>query len=237
MEANKETNKETNLEKNNEMLRGKKFVASYSGGKDCILAIHRAVKAGLKPVELITTFNTDAERSWFHGMSEELLRIVSASLGIPVKLVKTSGAEYSDNFEKALSGAKANGAEVCIFGDIDLKGHLEWCSARCEKTGLTPWFPLWNESRKELVYEGIDAGFLSVIKIVDTNRLSEEFLGKVLNRDIVNEIEESGADICGENGEYHTFTFNGPLFSNAIEFSIRGKIKQDKYIFLDIAAP
>jgi uncharacterized protein (TIGR00290 family) len=189
-------------------LKGKKFVASYSGGKDSIFAVYKAIRAGLEPVELITTYNE--KRSWFHGMAESLLKRVSASVKIPLTLIRTPGGLYQEYFEKALAASKEKGAKVCVFGDIDIEGHLQWCSDRCETVGLIPYFPLWKESRKKLVYDFIDTGFKTVITIVDTTRMPDEFLGQVLTRDAANAIEKSGADICGENGEYHTFAFDGP---------------------------
>lgn len=215
-------------------LKGKKFIASYSGGKDSILAIHRAIQSGLVPLGLITTYNTDANRSWFHGVTEHLLHKVSDSLAIPLTLIKTSGEKYEENFEKTLSDAKSNGAEVCVFGDIDIEGHLEWCTLRCEKTGLIPYFPLCKEERKKLVYEFIDSGFSAIITIVNTTYISEDFLGKVLSREVADSIERSGADICGENGEYHTFVFNGAIFKNKINFNIKEKFERDKYVILNI---
>ena len=217
-----------------EQLKGKKFIASYSGGKDSVFAIYKAIQAGLKPIGLITTYNTDANRSWFHGMTEDLLQRVSVSLAIPVTLIKTSSKEYELNFEKALVSAKDKGAEVCIFGDIDIEGHLEWCTLRCEKAGLIPYFPLLNEGRKNLVYEFIDTGFSSIITIVDTSLIPREFLGQILNRENAEAIESSGADICGENGEYHTFTFDGPLFREKVDFSVKETIEQDKYLILNL---
>lgn len=215
-------------------MKGKKFIASYSGGKDSIFAVHRAKQSGLIPMGLITTCNTDAGRSWFHGVTESLLQQVSASLNIPIKLIRTSGEQYEVNFEKALTEAKESGAEVCVFGDIDIEGHLEWCTARCEKVGLIPLFPLWKKSRKELVYEFIDFGFLTLITIVDTSRMPRDFLGKVLSREVADAIEASGTDICGENGEYHTFTFDGPLFIKRIEYGVNEIIDRDKYAILTI---
>ncbi|MCL2125392.1 MAG: adenine nucleotide alpha hydrolase [Oscillospiraceae bacterium] len=216
-------------------LSGKKFVASYSGGKDSILAVHRAIKAGLVPIGLITTYNSDADRSWFHGMSEELLQSVSDSLRIPLKLIQTTGDSYAENFEAALMEAKAAGAEVCIFGDIDIEGHFDWCLKRCENTGLEAWFPLRDEPRKAVVYEFLDAGFSAVIKIVDTARVSDSFLGKTLTKDVVDEIERGGADICGENGEYHTFVYDGPLFSSSVKFIASPPIQRDSYLMIDLA--
>jgi len=213
-------------------LHGKKFIASYSGGKDSVLAIYRAIKTGLVPIELITTYNTDANRSWFHGITENIIQKVSDSLAIPIKLIKTLGEKYEENFENALADAKNRGAEVCVFGDIDIEGHFEWCTLRCEKVGLMPYFPLWKEERKNIVYEFIDTGFTAIITIVDTSLMPKEFLGQILNRDTVDSIERSGVDICGENGEYHTFVFDGPIFKNKIVLSVKEKIERDKYFIL-----
>ena len=215
-------------------LIGKKFVASYSGGKDSMLAIHRAVNNGLVPIGLITTYSVDSDRSRFHGMNEDLLRKASSSLGIPLTYVKTTKSDYAASFENALMDARENGAEVCVFGDIDIKGHLDWCSARCKNTELIPYFPLEHEERKTVVHEFMDFGFSAVIRIVDTTRLPEVFLGKILSRDVISEVESHGADACGENGEYHTFVFNGPLFSEKVCYFEKEIIYHEKYAALNI---
>lgn len=214
--------------------KGRKFVASFSGGKDSTLAIYRAIKQGMVPTGLITTYNTDKERSWFHGIPKEILANVSRESNIPLSVIETSGEEYAQNFEAKLKDAKTQGAEVCVFGDIDIEGHLKWCTERCEAAGIKAYFPLWNEDRKKLVYEFIDLGFKTMINVVDSNRLSEKFAGKVLSRKIADEIESYGADICGENGEYHTFVFDGPMFTNPVDFNIDEKIKVDNFIVVPI---
>lgn len=215
-------------------MKGKKFIASYSGGKDSVLSIYRAINLGLIPQKLITTYNTDQKRSWFHGIPDEVLSRVSESLKIPVSLIRTSGDEYEANFEKALIDAKNDGAEVCVFGDIDIEEHLEWCSKRCENTGLIPFFPLWKENRKSLVYEFINSGFSTLITIVDTTRLDESLCGRILTKETADEIEAYGADICGENGEYHTFVFDGPIFSEKIRFTQGEKITSGKHVIVPV---
>ena len=214
--------------------KGKKFVASYSGGKDSTLAIYRAIKMGMLPVELITTYNIDRNRSWFHGIPDELLERISIELDIPINLMVTAGKDYEKNFVSKLKEAKEKGAEVCVFGDIDLEGHFDWCTKVCEKAGIEAYFPLWGKERKDVVYEFIDEGFKTIITIVDTSRMPDHFVGKILTRDIADEIAASGADICGENGEYHTFAFDGPIFSQAVKFSKRDKIKIDNFTILPI---
>lgn len=214
--------------------RGKKFVASYSCGKDSTLAIYRAIKMGMIPVELITTYNIDRERSWFHGIPNELLDRISKEIDIPISLVKTKGSDYERNFVSKLKEAKEKGAEVCVFGDIDIEGHFEWCSKVCEKAGIQAYFPLWNEERRKVVYEFIDEGFKTIITIVDGSRMPEHFVGKILTRDIADEIAASGADICGENGEYHSFAFDGPLFKQSVDFIKKEKIMIDKFTIVPI---
>ena len=215
-------------------LVGKKFIASYSGGKDSVLAIHRAAASGLIPHSLITTHNPDLEKSWFHGLSEGLLMRISASLELPVDLARTTGEHYEASFEAALIKGKAQGAEVCVFGDIDIEDHLNWCRARCDSAEMIPYFPLLKEDRKKVVFEFVDAGYLALIKIVDTSRMSGDFVGKILSREVIAEIEKTGVDICGENGEYHTFVFDGPLFKNKLDFEVKEKLVRDKFAILNI---
>ena len=217
-----------------EELKGKKFVASYSGGKDSTLAIYRAIKAGLEPLCLIITYNKDRNRSWFHGIPEGLLKNVSKSLNIPIWLVETSGEEYTKSFEKNLKKAKELGAEVCIFGDIDLEGHLKWCTDRCNQVGLEACFPLWKEERKKLVYEFLESGFVANFTVINTEKLSDRFLGMVMTKEICEEIEKEGADICGENGEYHTFVSDGPIFKEKVNFRLGEKITETTYSILPI---
>lgn len=212
----------------------KKFVASYSGGKDSILAIYRAIKQGLTPVALITTYNIDKERSWFHGIPKEVLNSVSKSLNIPIWLIKTTGEEYAINFEKTLAKAKELGAELCVYGDIDIEEHNVWCSERCQNVGMEAFFPLWGESRKKLVYEFIENGFTSNFTVIDTSRLTEDFLGKTLSKETVDLIASQGADECGENGEYHTFVSAGPLFKEKVAFTFGEKLQEGKYAILPI---
>jgi len=218
----------------NNKFSGRSFVASYSGGKDSILAIYRAVKLGMKPVSLIITYNMDMDRSWFHNIPEDLLKEVSASLDIPIKLIKTSGKDYAVNFEKELKVQKENGVDVCVFGDIDLEEHLQWCTARCDAAGIEAFFPLWQEERKALVDEFIASGFTANIIVVDTDRLSEKYLGMTLTPETVSSIVADGADACGENGEYHTFVSNGPLFKTPVSFCYGEPVKNGRYAILPI---
>ena len=203
---------------------GTKFVASYSGGKDCVLAIYKAVKRGMNPLALITTYNTEQGRSWFHGVPEAALEAVADSVGIPIWLIKTDGENYARNFESTLRNAKKAGAQACVFGDIDIGEHIQWCADRCVNAGLEPVFPLYGHSRESIVGELLDCGFTAHITIIDSGKLRDDLLGKTLTMETLKIIRSQGADICGENGEYHTFVSNGPLFRMPVHFRFSEKI-------------
>lgn len=215
---------------------GRKFVASYSGGKDCMLAVHRAMAAGHEPVAFIIMHNEARQRSWFHGISEEGIGAVSDALGIPIWLIKTEGPAYTENFERALLKAKAAGAEACVFGDIDIQGHFDWCSTRCEATGLEAMFPLWGENRKDVVYELLDSGFKARITVVNLEKIDSRFLGRTLTKELADEIAAEGSDICGENGEYHTFVYDGPMFRHPVELSFGEPVEDNSRLILPVNA-
>ena len=211
-----------------------KFVISYSGGKESALALYRTIAKGHEPIALITTFNTDTERSHFHGLSESVLKVVSNALEIPLWLVKTDNKDYAKNFEAVLRRAKGQGASACVFGDIDIAEHRQWCSERCENIGIEAMFPLWGESRKCIVHEVVDRGFAANITTVNTRYLGDEFLGQKLTKELAERINACGADICGENGEYHTFVSEGPIFRRPIDFLFEEKVMIGDYAILRV---
>ena len=212
----------------------KKFVASYSGGKDSALAVYKAIKQDMDPLALVTTFNTDKKRSCFHGIPAPVLDSIAQSIGVPVWFLETSGDEYTINFEKKLRFAKEQGAHACVFGDIDVEGHLKWCTERCENAGIEPLFPLYGCSREAVVNDFIDSGFTAHFTIIDAARISADLLGRKLTKETLSEIKAQGADICGENGEYHTFVSDGPIFSKPVAFAFGDKISDKSYVILPL---
>lgn len=211
------------------MNKGTRFVAAYSGGKDSLLAIHRARSQGMVLQALLITYNTNQGRSWFHGIPQDILAEVEKSVGAPVVLIKTDGTDYVERFEQVLGQQKELGAEVCVFGDIDIEDHRQWNLDRCRAAGLVAYLPLWQESRESLVRECIACGFEPRINVVDSQRLSPDFLGKRLDFDLMEEIKKAGADVCGENGEYHTFVVDGPVFVYPIPVKFGTPLQQGRY--------
>ena len=203
----------------NKLLPGLPFVASYSGGKDSALAIHRAVQSGMKLQALLITYNVDRGRSWFHGIPAEVLAEVERSVGAPVRLIRTTG-----------------GAEACVFGDIDIQGHLDWGAGRCRAAGLAACFPLWQEDRLALAKECLASGFKPTVTVVDTRRLPADFAGRPLTEELLDEMARRGADPCGENGEYHTFVPEGPIFAQPVPVAVGPAQLVDGYAVAPLAA-
>jgi len=210
------------------------FAISYSGGKDSALALHRMVTSGHKPVALITTVNTLINRSWSHGIDDELLLAVSESLKIPLILCQCSADGYEQAFVRSLEKAREMGADSCVFGDIDIDGHKAWDEEQCEKAGLNCILPLWKQNREALVRETLSVGFKAVINVIDCSILDDSFLGKDLSAALVEKIKAAGADPCGENGEYHTFVYDGPVFSSPISIQTEKIIDLGAYKAVDI---
>lgn len=210
-----------------------KFIMSFSGGKDSILALYRMIKKGYEPIALLTTVKKNQEKSWTHGLGKEFLHRISKSLDIPLLLVECDVNEYERKFEEALIKAKDMGATMCVFGDIDIELHKKWDVDRCKNAGIKAELPLWQQNREDLVYEFIDSGFTTIINKVNLKYMGIEFLGKELNREIIDDIKSTGSDACGENGEYHTFVVDGPLFKNRIDFTNEGIVKDINYAHLN----
>ncbi|MCD7947543.1 MAG: diphthine--ammonia ligase [Oscillospiraceae bacterium] len=211
-----------------------KFAMLYSCGKDSALALHRMITAGHTPVCLIVTYNRTADRSWFHGVTNDLLDAVEDSMRIPVIRCICTGDTYDSEVERCLIAAHKSGAEAAVFGDIDMEAHLAWNQERCNRAGLACVNPLWHEPREILVHEVIDAGFKAIIKCVDLAHLDESFLGETLDRGWARRITATGADICGEYGEYHTFVYDGPIYKYPLPIRLGEKINLGNHAVIDI---
>lgn len=198
-----------------------KFVISYSGGKDSVLSLHKMLEAGNDPIGLLVMINRNMQRSWFHGVDIHMLKQISSSLEIPLIMCESAGEDYHTALEDGLKRAKQAGAEACAFGDIDIEGHREWCIQRCEAVGLKCIHPLWHKDREENTKEIISLGYQCLIKCIKNEALSKDFLGKVLDFAVVEQMKKRNIDICGENGEYHTVVVDGPIFKHPISYECK----------------
>lgn len=200
-----------------------KFVMSYSCGKDSTLALDKLIKGGNEPSALLVMINSAEKRSYFHGANMDMLQRYSLALDIPLLTAPTSGEDYHLAMERALLSAKESGAEAAGFGDIDIDENRAWCEKRCENTGLKALFPLWHSGREENVLELLRLGYKCVIKSLNPALLPRELLGRVIDGEVIDIMRAHNIDICGENGEYHTFTVEGPIFKTPVEYRL-GKV-------------
>ena len=198
-----------------------KFIVSYSCGKDSVLSLHKMLEAGHTPVGLLVMVNQNMRRSWFHGVDPQLLQCISDALNIPLILCESDGDNYHTKLENGLMIGKEMGADACVFGDIDIEGHLTWCKERCETAGLGCIHPLWHRDREENTNEVISLGYQCVIKCIHNQVLPKTYLGQVLDFDMVEDMKKLGIDICGENGEYHTVVLDGPIFHHPVLYECR----------------
>lgn len=210
------------------------FACSFSGGKDSCLAIYRAIQAGGEAKKLITMVTENGERSRSHGIRLSVLTAQSKAMNIPLLTRATSWNDYEKEFTAALTSAKKEGVQNVVFGDIDLQEHRDWEERICGGVGMHPFLPLWLEERKSLLGEFLELGFSALIIAVKENILPTALLGRTLSHTVIKEIESRGVDACGEEGEYHTLVYGGPLFQSSLPL-IRGKkTRRDGYWFLDL---
>ncbi|MED4462054.1 diphthine--ammonia ligase [Metabacillus fastidiosus] len=213
---------------------GHKFIASFSGGKDSVLALYKAVKVG-KAVGLIVMMEEEGKRSRSHGMSPELIRAQARSIGLPVYTAAASWTDYEKAFMHLLEKAKNQGAEVLVTGDLDMPAHGCWHEKVTKNAGLKLGMPLWEMNHHEAVQEFINLGFVTIIVTVNLSfGMREDDLGRTLTHEYVKELEARGIDPCGEGGEFHTTVINGPIFKYPIPVRKGKIIKDGDYAFLPL---
>ena len=214
-----------------------KAFISWSGGKETLLSCLRAMKGGGIEVScLLNMVSEDGRYSRSHGISSNLMRLQAEAVKIPIIQINTSWNDYEENFRKAVLDFRKEKIEAGIFGDIDLQEHKDWIEKVCGKLDIKPVLPLWKEEREKLLKEFIRAGFKAVVVATRANFLGEEWLGRKINLEFVDELKQlDEIDLCGEKGEYHTFVFDGPIFKKKIKILKTEKAKKDRHWFLNIS--
>jgi len=214
--------------------KNEKFFTSWSGGKDSCLALHRACAAGAKPACLLTIIGEDGIRSKSHGLRREVLEAQASAMGIPLLMRCATWEGYESVFVDALHEIRKQGVETGVFGDIDFPPHLEWEEKVCAKAGLTAYLPLWKCTRETLLNEFLSLGYKTLIVTVNEKKLDRKFLGRMVDREMINEFIKIGIDPCGENGEYHTLVVDGPVFSRPLLIETGSITEHAGYCSLDV---
>lgn len=214
--------------------KGHKFIASFSGGKDSVLAIYKASQVG-QAMGLIVMLEEEGQRSRSHGMPPEVIQAQADSIGLPVYTAAASWADYESVFLGLLEQAKNQGAEVLVTGDLDMPAHGCWHEKITKKVGLKLGMPLWEMDHREAVDEFIHLGFVTMIVTVNLSLgMTEDDLGRVLTPDYIKELEARNIDPCGEGGEFHTTVIDGPLFQYPITVRKCPIIRDGGYAFLPL---
>jgi len=197
----------------------KKAFCSWSGGKDSCLALNRALKSGFEVRYLLTMFDESGGRSRSHAVPRKLIEAQADALDIELVTVNASWQNYEQVFIEQLKKFQVEQITHGIFGDIDLQVHQDWEEKVCAAAEIKAVLPLWMENRLQIIEEFWAENFKSVVVCVNENFLDAEFCGRIFDRNFVADLPES-VDACGENGEFHTFVFDGKIFKNPINYKI-----------------
>ena len=205
-----------------------KIVFCWSGGKDSALALNRVLQDNrYEVVSLLTTCNEHFQRVSMHGVRLELLDAQAAAIGLPLEKIfvsqRSSNEEYEQKMSDCLLAHKARGVTGCAFGDIFLEDLKRWREENLAKVGLRGIFPIWKVDSQELIREFVALGFGTVICCVNDAYFGEDAVGRELDAEFLRELPPE-VDPCGENGEYHSFAFAGPVFNQPIKFQRGEKV-------------
>lgn len=196
---------------------GAPFWVSWSGGKDCWLALRRALQAGGVCQGLLCAFDESGQRSRSHGQSPQVLAAQARAMSLPLRTLNASWQTYEREFLEALGSMRESGVRDIVFGDIELQDHRDWEENVCAQSGVRAHLPLWHGPRHELLGEMFAQDLRAMIVGVRVDRLGPEFLGRVLDWDLIAQIEALGLDACGEQGEFHTLVIDGAGFGQPLQ--------------------
>lgn len=195
---------------------------NWSGGKDSSMALHRLLQdERYEVVALVTTVNEQHERISMHGVRRELLHEQAKQIGIQVHEIllpdSPNMSDYEAAMERGLQPLLDKGIRHCAFGDIFLEDLRIYREKQLERVGVTALFPLWGEDTSELIHDFIDQGFKTTIVCTQADKLDASFAGRIIDNQFIKDLPAS-VDPCGENGEFHTFVFDGPIFQDPVRF-------------------
>jgi len=215
-----------------------KVLFSWSGGKDSAMALYEIQKDNkYKITSLLTTITEDYDRVSMHGVPRILVEQQACSLGLPLKkLFVSKGSsieEYESKMREILIKVKQEGISQVVFGDVFLEWVKEYREDNLSKLGMTGIFPIWGRDTAELTGTFIALGFKAITTCVDTRVLDKSFVGRVLDKQFLADLPPN-VDPSGENGEFHCFTFDGPIFSHGIAYKVGKRVLRDSYCFCDL---
>jgi uncharacterized protein (TIGR00290 family) len=211
---------------------------AWSGGKDSSLALaHLLADPAVEVAELLTTVTRDFDRVSMHGVRRGLVRAQAAALGLPLREVEiaagASNAEYEAAFGVALSRLRGEGVLALAFGDLFLADVRAYRERQLAASDVAPWFPLWGSPTAALARRFIAEGYRARFVCVDPRHLDFSWAGRAYDAAAVAGLP-AGVDPCGENGEFHTFVWDGPIFRCPVPFIVGERVERDGFWFCDL---
>ncbi len=210
----------------------------WSGGKDSAMALHALrQQSNVHLTGLLTTVTENYDRISMHGVRRSLLVRQAESLGLPLREVKIPpqcvNPIYEARMETAMREQFTQGVRHVAFGDIFLQDLREYRERNLARLGMEAIFPIWKRDTRELAQDFCEQGFRAIAVCIDSKRLSREFAGRELDESFFGDLP-AGVDPCGENGEFHTFVYDGPIFSTAIAVDRGEVVERDGFYFCDL---
>ena len=204
------------------------------------MALHRTMAAKeFDVVCLLTTVSDAFRRVSMHGVRQQLLELQAESVGIQLQKVlipyPCPNAVYEEKMRGVLSFWKGKGVTHVIFGDLFLEDIRKYREEKIAQINLTPIFPVWGKDTANLAREMLEAGFRAIICCVDPRKLDANFAGREFDSSFLRDLPEN-VDPCGENGEFHTFVYDGPIFKKPIQVQVGERVMRDGFQFADITA-
>lgn len=216
-----------------------KTIFAWSGGKDSAMALYEIKKLGdHKILVLLTTVTEDYDRISMHGVRNFLLEQQAESLCLPLEKVyiskNSSNEEYETRMKEKLIYYQNKGASSVVFGDIFLEDLKKYREENLSKIRMKGIFPVWKKDTSEMARLFISLGFKAIITCVDSNYLDKKFAGRIFDEQFLTELP-SDVDLCGENGEFHSFVFDGPIFKKTVRFK-KGEVvlRDNRFYFCDL---
>jgi uncharacterized protein (TIGR00290 family) len=216
-----------------------KVLVSWSGGKDSAIALHEIIISQEYAISaLLTTLTEDYDRISIHGVRRVLLEQQAATLGFPLEKVfipkDSSNEEYEARMGQVLARYKNSGITAVVFGDIFLDDLRKYREEKLAGLAMKGIFPIWKRDTHELAYSLIPLGFKAITTCVDTQVLGHQFVGRIIDKQFLDELPP-GVDACGENGEYHSFVYDGPIFKEPVCCTV-GKIvlRENRFCYCDL---
>ena len=217
----------------------KKILLAWSGGKDSALALYEIKKRqDLEIVSLITTITEGYDRISMHGVRRVLLETQAESLGLPLYKIfiskRSSDEEYGHKMEEMLTHFSKLGVTSVVFGDIFLEDLRKYREKQLSKAGMEGIFPLWKKETPELARAFINLGFRAIVTSTDSKVLHRKFVGREIDEEFLAQIPSS-VDPCGENGEFHSFVFSGPIFKKRVFFRVGEVVlRENRFYYCDL---